>query len=65
MLQKHGVRQQAALGERFDPARHEAVSVQVVGEAERDGMVLAVAREGYQLGEELLRPARVVVGKRG
>jgi molecular chaperone GrpE len=63
-LQAQGVSRQPALGERFDPARHEAIAAQPVNEAERDGQVLAVAREGYLWGEELLRPARVLVGKR-
>ena len=63
-LQAQGVSRQPALGERFDPVRHEAIAAQPVNEAERDGQVLAVAREGYLWGEELLRPARVLVGKR-
>ena len=46
----------------FDPARHEAVSVVPVP-ADRDGAVVATVSPGYRIGEEVLRPARVVVGK--
>jgi molecular chaperone GrpE len=63
-LAAHGVQRQLALGVRFDPSLHEALSVQPVPDAERDGLILSVAREGYVLGDEVLRPARVVVGKR-
>ena len=63
-MEAEGVQRQPALGVRFDPALHEAVSVQPVPDAERDGLVLSVVREGYELGDEVLRPARVVVGRR-
>jgi molecular chaperone GrpE len=57
-----GVERVAALGVPFDAARHEAVTTTPV-EAERDGLVVAVMKEGYTIGEEILRPASVVVGK--
>jgi molecular chaperone GrpE len=63
-LEAQGMHRQLALGVGFDPALHEAISVQPVPDAERDGLILSVAREGYELGDEVLRPARVVVGKR-
>ena len=47
------------VGERFDPARHEAVSV-VASDAE-PGTIVAVVRPGYGLPEVILRPAAVVV----
>jgi molecular chaperone GrpE len=61
-LGRHGVTRTAALGEPFDPAVHEAVSV-VPSDPAQDGRVVAVLRSGYRLGEELLRPASVVVGR--
>ncbi len=61
-LERWGVRPQVALGERFDPTLHEAVSAQPAP-PERAGTIVAVVREGYLLGEDPLRPARVVVGK--
>lgn len=65
-LESHGVRHTPALGEPFDPTRHEAVTTTTTTDVEQDGRVVAVMREGYIIGEdELLRPAAVVVGKLG
>jgi len=64
-LDSFGVRPIAALGATFDPSLHEAVSMAPVSEPTRNGVVIAVAREGYAIGDELLRPASVVVGTHG
>jgi molecular chaperone GrpE len=50
-------------GEAFDPRRHEAVAVVPVDRPELDGKVAAVTEPGYRVGERLLRPARVHVGR--
>jgi molecular chaperone GrpE len=59
-LERIGVRPFTAVGEAFDPARHEAV-----GRVERadvdDHTVVAEALRGYLHGERVLRPAQVVV----
>ena len=47
-------------GEKFDPTRHEALSTMPVEGAE-SGVVVEVMQKGYMLGEQLIRPARVVV----
>jgi molecular chaperone GrpE len=57
-----GVERVTALGVPFDAARHEAVTTTPV-EAEQDGLIVAVMKEGYAIGDEILRPASVVVGK--
>jgi molecular chaperone GrpE len=51
-----------AEGERFDPARHEAVMTQEAAGAEADS-VLKVVQPGYELNGRLLRPARVIVAR--
>jgi len=48
------------IGAKFDPARHDAVSVQPEPDAEA-GTVIKVVRPGYGDGEHQLRPAQVVV----
>jgi len=55
----------------FDPSLHEAVDVQEMpptldssGEP-KDNMILKVVRKGYNLNGRVLRPAQVVVGKKG
>lgn len=50
-------------GRPFDPAVAEAVDVVPVAEAARDGTVVAEVRAGWRIGDRLLRPARVRVGK--
>lgn len=60
-----GVRPMTPLGQAFDPAWHEAVSVVPVTDASRDEVVCGVIRAGYLIGDEVLRPALVAVGRRG
>lgn len=47
-------------GETFDPNVHEAV---MYGEGE-EGKVVAEVQKGYRLGDRVIRPAMVVVGKK-
>jgi len=63
-LDGFGVARLAALGEPFDAALHEAVATAPVDDPALEGHVVAVVREGYAIGDELLRPASVVVGAR-
>jgi molecular chaperone GrpE len=51
-----------ALGRPFDPELHEAVDTAEV-EPDRDNTVTAQYSRGYRLGNQLLRPARVQVGR--
>lgn len=51
-----------ALAHAFDPELHEAVDTAEV-EPELDGQVVAQYGRGYRLGNQLLRPARVQVGR--
>jgi molecular chaperone GrpE len=64
-LESFGVKRLPALGQPFDPQMHEAVSMAPVADPEQSGLVIAIAKEGYSIGEELLRPASVVVGTHG
>ena len=49
-------------GERFDPDRHQAMTMEETADA-APGTVLRVMQRGYVLNERLLRPALVVVAK--
>lgn len=62
-LDKHGVTPYRSLGQRFDPAHHEAVSTVPVSDPAQDGVVVGVIREAYLAGDQVLRPAAVAVGK--
>jgi molecular chaperone GrpE len=62
-LAQFGVVHAPALGQPFDPVRHEAIALVPVTDAAQDGRVIDVMREGYMIGNETLRPAGVAVGK--
>ncbi|HTZ62539.1 MAG TPA: nucleotide exchange factor GrpE [Solirubrobacteraceae bacterium] len=59
-LARVGVESYSPVGERFDPAFHEAMLQQPVPGA-ASGTVAEVYQPGYRLGEDIIRPARVVV----
>jgi len=59
-LTKLGLTQVGAVGDIFDPAKHEAVQFSTSAEVS-DPTVTAVYRHGYTIGERLVRPAVVVV----
>jgi molecular chaperone GrpE len=50
-------------GERFDPARHEAISMVPVTDSALDGKVIEEMAVGASVGENVVRAAVVVVGK--
>jgi molecular chaperone GrpE len=64
ILERQGVERIGAPGDRFDPELHEAVAVRE-SDAVPDRTVVDVARSGYRLGDRVLRPAQVVVSRRG
>jgi molecular chaperone GrpE len=61
-LGRNGVEAVDPEGEKFDPQWHEALSTQSLEGAE-PGTVVEVIQKGYRLGEQLIRPARVVVSE--
>jgi molecular chaperone GrpE len=62
ILERQGLTRVGAVGEPFDPERHEAVAV-VAAEDVPDRTVVEVVRSGFALGDRILRPARVVVAQ--
>jgi molecular chaperone GrpE len=61
-LEKVGVKRITAVGQPFDPSRHEAI--QHLESAEHPaGVVVAEVQPGYVMGETLVRPTMVVVSK--
>lgn len=57
-----GVEPIEAVGQTFDPELHEAVETAEAGD-ENEGKVLDEYSRGYRIGDRLLRPARVKVGR--
>jgi len=62
VLVKHGVTQISAVGQPFDPSRHEAMA-QVESESHEPNSVVEEVHKGYLLRDRLLRPALVSVAK--
>ena len=60
LLLRHGVEPEESLGQPFDPRYHEAVSVRH-DPSQPDHVVLETFQRGYRRGNEVFRPARVVV----
>ena len=61
-LQRSGVESFDPTGERFDPTAHEALQ-KLPAEGTEPGTVVETMQKGYRLGEQLIRPARVVVSE--
>lgn len=70
VLKNHGVEEIKTVGEKFDPALHEAVGAHepeslrdtVQGSVE-SGMVVKEISGGYKMGERVIRAAKVIVAK--
>ena len=61
-LTNAGVEAISSVGEQFDPELHEAVDTEET-DREMDGKVIAEYSRGFRMGDRLLRPARVKVGR--
>lgn len=62
-LEKEQVETIAALGEKFDPSKHEALK-QIESETHEDNIVVEEYSKGYLLHGRVLLPARVVISKK-
>ncbi len=62
-LTAHGVCPMDTTGSVFDPNCHDAVSVIPTSETKKDNIVIETVKTGYLIGDQILRPASVAVGK--
>jgi molecular chaperone GrpE len=62
VLAAEGVRSYSVKGEKFDPNLAEAIGTQDAPGYD-DDTVLEEAQRGYKIGDEVLRPAKVIVAK--
>ena len=62
-LESLGVKPIESKAVRFDPAVHEAISTVPASSPDQDGMVVGIIRQGYRIGNDVLRPAAVAVAK--
>ena len=62
-LEDHGLETIESEGQEFDPYTHECVVSQEVEEQEKDDIILEELQRGYKLNSNVIRPAKVKVGK--
>ncbi len=60
VMENSGLQQIDPLGEKFDPERHQAISM-IAAEGAESGSVIEVMQKGFILNDRLVRPAMVVV----
>jgi molecular chaperone GrpE len=63
LLERHQCKPIEAVGQQFDPARHEAVMQQTCPD-KPENTVTDVVQSGFQLHDRVVRPAQVVVSKK-
>lgn len=63
VLSGEGVKPIDVKGKPFDPRIAEAIGTAPAAEGTADETVVEVAEKGYTIGDELLRPAKVIVAK--
>jgi len=62
ILKSYGVEQIKALGEKFDPALHQAM-MQKTEHDKEENVVLEEFQKGYKLNDRVLRPSKVNINK--
>ncbi|MBV8154327.1 MAG: nucleotide exchange factor GrpE, partial [Candidatus Eremiobacteraeota bacterium] len=63
LLSGEGVKALDVKGKPFDPRVAEAIGTTAASNGTDDDTVVEVAQKGYSLGDDLLRPAKVIVAK--
>ena len=62
LMQKNGIMPVLAMGEKFDPHKHQAM-FEVPNTGKPDGTIVEVVQMGYAIGSRILRPAMVGIAK--
>lgn len=57
-----GLKEVGKIGEKFNPAYHEALGQDKVETAEEDDIITAILEKGWRVGETVIRAAKVRVG---
>ena len=61
-MKSHDVEQIEAVGKKFDPLLHQAITQRAEDDKE-DNIVLEENQRGYKLGGRVIRPSKVIVNK--
>jgi len=64
-LAPFGLERRSAIGERFDPRLHDAIAIIPVTDPRQDGVIVSELEPAYVVGDRVVRPAKVQVGRAG
>jgi len=62
LLRNHGIERQQTNGQPFNPNQHEAIGLRE-DPFQPDGVILETVQPGYHRGNDMLRPAKVIVNQ--
>src|SRR3954463_16669918 len=63
VLKRHGITPIDALGQPFDPNRHQAIQSRPAEKGQAPNSVVRGAQQGYMIHDRVLRPAAVIVAQ--
>ena len=63
VMGEFGLARVSAVGQRFDPSKHDALAVVPIDDPLKDGVVVAEIEPAYVFGDRVVRPAKVEVGR--
>ncbi|MFA4890032.1 MAG: nucleotide exchange factor GrpE [Candidatus Paceibacterota bacterium] len=63
ILKGYGVEEIKALGDKFDPSKHESVGEISASDEKEDGIVAEEMRKGYKLKDKIIRAVQVKINK--
>ena len=63
VMMDFGLERVSAMGQRFDPSKHDALAVVPIDDPLKDGVVVAEIEPAYVLGDRVVRHAKVEVGR--
>jgi molecular chaperone GrpE len=63
VLKRHGITPIEALGQPFDPNKHQAIQSRPAAKGEEPHAVVQVVQQGFMIHDKVLRPAAVIVAQ--
>jgi molecular chaperone GrpE len=63
VLKRHGITPIEALGQPFDPNKHQAIQTRPAGDGHPANTIAQVVQQGFMIHDRVLRPAAVIVAQ--
>jgi molecular chaperone GrpE len=64
VMESHGVTRIDEVGIPFDPLRHEPIETEPTDDESLDNTIKSIIQTGFAMGDDILRPAKVIVYKK-